>query len=68
MSEPDRLKIFLLDLNDYKARVHLELHRDPSTIDDAVYEILTYMETMKNPNQPDDNRKSVRQIKNTHKT
>jgi hypothetical protein len=54
-------------LNDYKARVHLELHRDPSTIDDAVYEILTYMETMKNPNQPDDNKKSVRQIKNTPK-
>jgi hypothetical protein len=67
MQEPDRLKIFLLDLNDYKARVHLELHRDPSTIDDAVYEILTYMETMKNPNQLDEIKKSVRQIKNTPK-
>jgi hypothetical protein len=41
--------------------------RDPATIDDAVDEILTYMETMKNPNHPDENKKSVRQIKNTPK-
>jgi hypothetical protein len=34
---------------------------------DAVYEILTYMETMKNPNQLDETKKSVRQIKNTPK-
>jgi hypothetical protein len=54
-------------LNDYNARVHLELHRDPATTDDAVYEILTYMETMKNPNQLDEIKKSVRQIKNTPK-
>ena len=70
MQEPDRrtcYRDFLLGLNDYKARVHLELHRDPATIDDAVYEILTYMETMKNPNQLDETKKSVRQIKNTPK-
>ena len=65
--QEDLLQRFLLGLNDYKARVHLELHRDPATIDDAVYEILTYMETMKNPNQLDETKKSVRQIKNTTK-
>ena len=65
--QEDLLQRFLLGLNDYKARVHLELHRDPATIDDAVYEILTYMETMKNPNQLDEIKKSVRQIKNTPK-
>jgi hypothetical protein len=65
--QEDLLQRFLLGLNDYKARVHLELHRDPATIDDAVYEILTYMETMKNPNQLDETKKSVRQIKNTPK-
>jgi hypothetical protein len=47
--------------------VSITPHRDPATIDDAVDEILTYMETMKNPNQPDENKKSVRQIKNTPK-
>jgi hypothetical protein len=65
--QEDLLQRFLLGLNDYKARVHLELHRDPATIDDAVDEILTYMEIMKNPNHPDENKKSVRQIKNTPK-
>jgi hypothetical protein len=30
------LKRFLLGFIDYNARVHLELHRDPATIDDAV--------------------------------
>ena len=65
--QEDLLQRFVLGLNDYKARVHLELHRDPATIDDAVYEILTYMETMKNPNQLDEIKKSVRQIKNTPK-
>ncbi|CAC5386997.1 unnamed protein product [Mytilus coruscus] len=58
------LQRFLLGLYDYKARINIELNRDPLTIEEAVYEVVTYTETMKNPNSGEENHKrSVRQIK-----
>ncbi|CAC5369430.1 unnamed protein product [Mytilus coruscus] len=62
--QEDLLQRFLLGLYDYKARIHLELNRDPLTIEEAVYEVVTYTKTMKNPNSGEENNKrSVRQIK-----
>lgn len=64
--QEDLLQRFLLGLQDYKARIHVELNRSPSTIEEAVHEVLAYSETMKNPNQ-DETKRAVRQIKNDDK-
>lgn len=67
--QEDLLQKFLLGLLDYKARIHIELNRDPNTIEEAVYEVLNYTETLKNPNQTEDGkRSSVRQVKKNVKT
>lgn len=67
--QEDLLQRFLLGLIDYKARIHIELNRDPRTIEEAVHDVVNYVETMKNPNQNDDHvsRKTVRQVKKSHK-
>ena len=67
--QEDLLQRFLLGLHDYKARIYIELHREPKSIEEAVQEVTTYMETMKNPNQNEDafSRKTVRQIKRNQK-
>ena len=66
--QEDLLQRFLLGLQDFKARIHIELNKDPETIEEAVHEVITYTETMKNPNQCDDNnKKAVRQVKKTEK-
>lgn len=58
---------FLLGLQDYKARIHIELNKEPRSIDEAVQEAIIYTETMKNPNHQEDNHKRVvRQIRNTN--
>lgn len=55
---------FLLGLQDYKARIHIELNKEPRSIEDAVQEAIMYTEAMKNPNHQDDNHKRVvRQIR-----
>ena len=66
--QEDLIQRFLLGLQDYKARIHVELNRDPKTIEEAVEEVIMYNETMKNPNQNDDlgYKKSVRQVRNTN--
>ena len=56
------LQRFLLGLQDFKARVHLELNKDPKTIEEAVQEVITYTETMKNPNNEDGHKRSIRQV------
>ena len=66
--QEDLLQKFLLGLYDYKARIHIELNKDPQTIEEAVHEVLNYMETMKNPDQTEDGkRSSVRQVKKDFK-
>ena len=64
--QEDLITKFLLGLQDSKARIHVELHRDPQTIEAAVQEVVNYAETMKstyNVNH-EDNRKNIRQVKN----
>ncbi|CAC5404230.1 unnamed protein product [Mytilus coruscus] len=61
--QEDLLQRFLLGLQDYKARIHIELNKDPQTIEEAVHEVITYSETMKNPNPNENNKKTVRQVK-----
>ena len=58
---------FLLGLQDYKARIHIELNKNSRSIDEAVQEAIIYTEKMKNPNHQEDNHKRVvRQIRNTN--
>ena len=45
---------FHLGLQDYKARIHIELNKEPRSIDEAVQEAIIYTETMKNPNHQED--------------
>ncbi|CAC5420027.1 unnamed protein product [Mytilus coruscus] len=67
-SQEDLLQRFFLGLLDYKARIHIELNKDPETIEEAVQEVITYVETMKNPNQGEENNnKAVRQVKGGQK-
>ncbi|VDI20885.1 Hypothetical predicted protein [Mytilus galloprovincialis] len=61
--QEDLLQKFLLGLQDYKARIHIELNKDPQTIEEAAHEVITYSETMKNPNPDENNKKTVRQVK-----
>ena len=66
--QEDLLQRFLLGLLDYKARIHIELNKDPETIEEAVQEVITYVETMKNSNQVEENyKKAVRQVKGGQK-
>ena len=65
--QEDLIQRFLLGLQDYKARIHIELNKEPRSIDEAVQEAIIYTETMKNPNHQEDNHKRVvRQIRNTN--
>ena len=61
--QEDLLQRFLLGLQDYKARIHVELNRDPDTIEEALHEVVAYLETLNNPNIEDTNKRSVRQAK-----
>ena len=66
--QEDLIQRFLLGLLDYKARIHIELNREPKTIEEAVEEVVIYTETMKNPQQNEENsfKRSVRQVRNTN--
>ncbi|VDI73969.1 Hypothetical predicted protein [Mytilus galloprovincialis] len=43
--QEDLLQRFLMGLSDTEARIYLELHKDPKTIEEAVQEVITYKET-----------------------
>jgi hypothetical protein len=48
-------------------RIHIELNKEPRSIDESVQEAIIYTEPMKNPNHQEDNHKRVvRQIRNTN--
>lgn len=65
--QEDLIQKFLLGLQDYKARIHIELNKEPRSINEAVKEAIIYIETMKNPNHQEYNHKKVvRQIRNTN--
>ncbi|CAG2212161.1 unnamed protein product [Mytilus edulis] len=42
--QEDLLQRFLMGLSDTEARIYLELHKDPKTIEEAVQEVITYKE------------------------
>ncbi|CAC5386246.1 unnamed protein product [Mytilus coruscus] len=43
--QEDLLQRFLMGLSDNEARIHIELTKDPKTIEEAVQEVITYRET-----------------------
>ncbi|CAG2184370.1 unnamed protein product [Mytilus edulis] len=68
--QEDLLRTFLLGLLDENARIHVELNKEPSSIEEAVYFTVHYQETCRYPNEDFNfskgfnqvNRKPVRQI------
>lgn len=68
--QEDLLGKFLLGLQDEGARLHVELNKEPSTIEEAVYYTIHYQETCRYPNEMFEftngmvnrNRKPVRQV------
>jgi hypothetical protein len=65
--QEDLLERFLMGLEDNKARVHIELSKDPETIEEAVQEVIAYIEATSYPKTEDiyhnGRNKRVRQIK-----
>ena len=63
--QEDLLQRFLMGLSDHNARVHLELVKEPKTIEEAVQEVITYFETTSGTTgETNTNKfKKVRQIK-----
>jgi hypothetical protein len=66
----DLLRRFLDGLNDDHARFHVEFVKDPSNIDEAVYEVVNFIDTKKRSraaeNSDGRNRKVTRQSHTTH--
>ncbi|VDI37990.1 Hypothetical predicted protein [Mytilus galloprovincialis] len=68
--QEDLLRTFLLGLLDENARIHVELNKEPSSIEEAVYFTVHYQETCRYPNEDfnfskgfnQGNRKPIRQI------
>jgi hypothetical protein len=61
-----------LGLQDDDARVHVELNKEPKSIDEAVYHVINYAETCRYPRSVDDDtyynrqKKQTRQIQNNN--
>jgi hypothetical protein len=53
--QEDLVSRFLLGLLNEKARIHLELNKDPSTIEEAVRSVIEYEETTRYPRADDGN-------------
>ena len=64
--QEDLLQRFLMGIGNDKARIHIELNNDPKTIEEAVQEVITFMETTKYPQHDDEQyfnkRRFVRQV------
>ena len=69
--QEDLLQRFLMGIGNDKARIHIELNKDPKTIEEAVQEVITFMETTKYPQHDDEQysnkRRFVRQVTRTEK-
>ncbi|CAG2202974.1 unnamed protein product [Mytilus edulis] len=62
--QEDLLQRFLMGLSDTEARIYLELHKDPKTIEEAVQEVITYKETTSETHESSSVKNSkVRQLK-----
>ncbi|CAC5392754.1 unnamed protein product [Mytilus coruscus] len=57
-------KRFLMGLSDNEARIHIELTKDPKTIEEAVQEVITYRETTSETQEVNSRKNTkVRQLK-----
>jgi hypothetical protein len=63
--QEDLLRAFFLGLQDDDARVHVELNKEPKSIDEAVYHVINYAETCRYPRSVDDDKYYNRQKKHT---
>ena len=63
--QEDLLRAFFLGLQDDDARVHVELNKEPKSIDEAVYHVINYTETCRYPRSVDDDKYYNRQKKQT---
>ncbi|CAC5410263.1 unnamed protein product [Mytilus coruscus] len=62
--QEDLLQRFLMGLLDNEARIHIELTKDPKTIEEAVQEVITYRETTSETQEGNSGKNNkVRQIK-----
>ncbi|CAG2228678.1 unnamed protein product [Mytilus edulis] len=62
--QEDLLQRFLMGLSDTEARIYLELHKDPKTIEEAVQEVITYKETTSETHEGNSGKYTkVRQLK-----
>ncbi|CAG2256003.1 unnamed protein product [Mytilus edulis] len=68
--QEDLLQRFLMGLSDHDSRVHVELYKEPNTIEEAVQEVITFTEAI----SPQEDhtvskfKKQVRQVKGKQKT
>ncbi|CAC5392465.1 unnamed protein product [Mytilus coruscus] len=62
--QEDLLQRFLMGLLDNEARIHIELTKDPKTIEEAVQEVITYRETTSETQEGNSGKNNkVRQLK-----
>ncbi|CAC5361731.1 unnamed protein product [Mytilus coruscus] len=62
--QEDLLQRFLMGLSDNEARIHIELTKDPKTIEEAVQEVITYRETTSETQEGNSGKNTkVRQLK-----
>ncbi|CAG2245319.1 unnamed protein product [Mytilus edulis] len=62
--QEDLLQRFLMGLSDTEARIYLELHKDPKTIEEAVQEVITYKEITSETHEGNSGKNTkVRQLK-----
>jgi len=66
--QEDLLRQFLVGLQSNDARIHVELNKEPKTIDEAVYYVIHYQETCRYPQESFDfvqvagNKRNIRQV------
>jgi hypothetical protein len=63
-TSPNLFSSSLINLHD-DARVHVELNKEPKSIDEAVYHVINYTETCRYPRSVDDDKYYNRQKKQT---
>ena len=72
--QEDLLRRFLMGLNNNSARIHVELNKEPTTIEEAVHYVVHYFEAARNPhngsqNEDDQERSQrTRQVKSDNKS
>lgn len=68
--QEDLLQRFLMGLSDHDSRVHVELYKEPNTIEEAVQEVITFTEAISPQEEHTVSKfkRQVRQVKGKQKT